>query len=487
MKLSYTNPKKFDMGIAVGNAIGVPFQGGSQSWESYWATLVLATVDSDNPADILLTFSEAGSGLTASDFTVAGYTVSSLSYDITGTVITLTCSANVLGTTVVLNKIAGLTPHNVIVELARNTDVVLSSGYYTVSVPESPLGILTASTGRTYLNRNNLSKIRQNGSITKVKLFLTNTSDILEVFIDVWRKDGTTYDRIIHSDITSLIADGINVITLPTPVSVLEGDFVGISGKQDAGTAASMGVQSQTNGIWYVNGYPSGTDYNWAGLSSSWSNYVPIQTYMQAPLIVGIGDSLIAGHNANYSNIENSITVDLDGHILAQLALINSKYVFQNMGIGSTSSTTNAARFTADVISLKPKIALIGGFMSGLIQSENQATMIANLTTMLDASVAAGIVPIVCKINPWTNGTNEQMQTRDTIMAAAQILTATYPSAVWVDFDTAIGEFRVGGDAGNLWDIQAAYNGDGVHLNQAGYAKMAEVINTAILTKYTLA
>lgn len=33
MKLSYSNPKKFDMGIAVGNAIGVPFQGGSQSWK----------------------------------------------------------------------------------------------------------------------------------------------------------------------------------------------------------------------------------------------------------------------------------------------------------------------------------------------------------------------------------------------------------------------------------------------------------------------
>jgi len=33
----YKNPKKFNMGIAIGNAIGVPFGGASQSWESYWA------------------------------------------------------------------------------------------------------------------------------------------------------------------------------------------------------------------------------------------------------------------------------------------------------------------------------------------------------------------------------------------------------------------------------------------------------------------
>lgn len=35
MKINYSNPKKFAMGLAIGNAIGIPFGGASQSWESY--------------------------------------------------------------------------------------------------------------------------------------------------------------------------------------------------------------------------------------------------------------------------------------------------------------------------------------------------------------------------------------------------------------------------------------------------------------------
>ena len=103
---------------------------------------------------------------------------------------------------------------------------------------------------------------------------------------------------------------------------------------------------------------------------------------------------------------------------------------------------------------------------------------------MLNACAANNIIPVICKILPWTNGDNAEMQTRDDWMTDLQALVATYAGSVWVDFDTDMGQFRVGGDAGNLWDLKAIYNADGVHPNLAGYVKMAEVINTAILATY---
>jgi len=113
---------------------------------------------------------------------------------------------------------------------------------------------------------------------------------------------------------------------------------------------------------------------------------------------------------------------------------------------------------------------------------------LAYWTVSLDALAAANIIPVVCKVLPWTNGTNGQMQTRDDWMTDLEALVATYTGSVWVDFDTAIGKFRAGGDEGNLWDIQTVpdYDADGVHLTLLGYTKMAEIIDAAILTKYIL-
>jgi len=74
-------------GIGISNAI--PFNKGV-SWSSYWATLISATVENAAPTHVVLTFPTAKTALGASDFTIAGFTVSSASW--TGNVLTLVLS-----------------------------------------------------------------------------------------------------------------------------------------------------------------------------------------------------------------------------------------------------------------------------------------------------------------------------------------------------------------------------------------------------------
>ena len=67
---------------------------GGSSWSSYWATLISATVENAAPTHIILTFPVAQTSLGASDFTIAGFTVSSASW--AGAVLTLVVTPAVL-------------------------------------------------------------------------------------------------------------------------------------------------------------------------------------------------------------------------------------------------------------------------------------------------------------------------------------------------------------------------------------------------------
>ena len=114
--------------------------------------------------------------------------------------------------------------------------------------------------------------------------------------------------------------------------------------------------------------------------------------------------------------------------------------------------------------------------MNDISTGTPQATFESAWESMLDKCVANDIIPVVISMFPWTNGSTVQMQTRDTFKAALETICDDYQTSIHIDFDDLIGEFRVGGDVDNLWDIQAAYDADGVHLNKAGYTAVAERI-----------
>lgn len=374
-------------------------------------------------------------------------------------------------------------------QLSRNTDNVQIAGYIFTG---SDANFNTGSPGNSYLIKNNESRIRQNGYVNQVAIALGANTNVTSIKLIVFRKDGATYDSVATSEeLISKIQIGFDTITLDTPLLVNEGDYIGVGTLSSGATPGTFPAKQITtaDSLRYttVSPIPTGNDYDWDAKPGS-TYKMQIKAFGAAPLAVMIGDSIAAGHPTHYSFIENSLTSALADSPSYQLYTLNNKYIVQNMGIGPQTSTQINARFAADVVALKPKMVIINGGVNDIAGgSITKETFLANYTAMLNACIANDILPVVCKILPWTNGTNEQMQTRDDWMADLEALvnSATYNGAVWVDFDTAMGKNRVGGDAGNLWDLQTTpdYDNDGVHPTALGYAKMAEVIDAAIVAK----
>jgi hypothetical protein len=67
---------------------------GGINWSSYWTQLISATVENAAPTHVVLTFPTAQTSLVVADFTIAGFTVLSLSW--TGAVLTLVLSEAVI-------------------------------------------------------------------------------------------------------------------------------------------------------------------------------------------------------------------------------------------------------------------------------------------------------------------------------------------------------------------------------------------------------
>jgi lysophospholipase L1-like esterase len=364
----------------------------------------------------------------------------------------------------------------------KNKDIVEAGGYLAIGTT----GVFSSDVaGRSFLDTNNLTKIRQNGNITKIKFFTATISGNSSLYFQVWRKNGANYDLIGEEDVLDRVAlNTINLITLNTPVSVLVGDYLAIA---SIGTSDPIleAVHSTTNNSFrYYNSStrPTGNGFDWDGKQTITNYLFPIKIYMEAPHIVMIGDSIIAGHPGHYSYIEDSLTDSKLNCIAGQLYLLDNTYFIQNMGIGSQTSSMILSRFLNDAISIAPKVVIIEGGVVDIVNGGiTKATFIANYTAMLNYCVSAGIIPIVCKIIPWKSGTNVQLQTRDNWMTDLQALVANYSNAIWVDFDSIMGDFRAGGDANNLWDLKALYDcGDGIHPNIAGYAVMASVLYTKL-------
>lgn len=343
---------------------------------------------------------------------------------------------------------------------------------------------LTGSDVFDMLIRERQTRIRQYGTVKQIKMYVhTVVPDSL--FVKIWRKSGSNYTLIGSSENISseLSTSTINTVTLTSPISnVQEGDYIGFTVYADSSdienTVLSIGTTdtSETNKSYYTSSLSS-SPVEWESVGTGYDYFCNIQCLMDAPDFICIGGSLAQGKTGNNSFISDDTAEDLDGTVEYWLSYYLGGYTYQNMGHGGDTTTDVLNRIQADCIDLSPRFCLIFSGGNDIRTGVPQETIFNNYVDIFDLCQTNDIPCILTKGAPHNNRTNEQWQTYDSLNVRIDTLVADYDGFLSVDFKPYLGQYRSGGDDGNLWDIIDVYSvGDGAHYTPAGYAIMGEAI-----------
>lgn len=170
----------------------------------------------------------------------------------------------------------------------------------------------------------------------------------------------------------------------------------------------------------------------------------------------------------------NSITEGWQRHF----ATMFPGRAYVNRGIGGQTTPQMLLRFHADVVALKPAVVVILGGTNDLAGNTGPATntMIEqNLQAMTEIAQANGIRVVLSSIlpvfdYPWRPG----LQPAPRILAINAWMRA-YAATVgvtYLDYHTAMRDDRDG--------LHREFGEDGVHPNEAGYRRMASLLEPAI-------
>lgn len=331
------------------------------------------------------------------------------------------------------------------------------------------------------MNTQHKSRVRQNGLISHVQFYLNSLpSRVTSFWFFVWRKNGTKYNLIGEENIFSKLEGGmINLIKLNTLIYAQEGDYIGWGYEASSEgdfflklTTGINGVRTQT-----TLAKPS-TGYNWDE-HAILNSYLPIVCYMNTPDAVFIGNSIMSGYNNHVAYTFKTGSYDNPSTSIPYKVAALNGWIYQNMSIGGQTSAEIAGRFENDVCKLKPCYVIIECGVNDIALGETKANFLNNYKSMLEFCKLNYIKPIVIKIIPWSNGSNVQLEARDAWNDALSTLALTYNSIV-INADTVLGQFRVGGNSGNLWDLQSSYSDDGVHLTVAGNNALSNYIVSVV-------
>lgn len=385
-------------------------------------------------------------------------------------------------------------PYNVAAFSVFNTstqDVLVAPYNRTYDVGAANWKGYTTNSTRSFLNLGHQDRVQQSGTVTKVEFHTVDASTVSGFYVNIWRDNGSSYDLIGTSEnlAPSLVSGSTEIYTLASPISgVQEGDYIGYVIEHGATVADSFHAGTTTGlDTRYINSAVT-SPYDWESSPLNLNNIgLNIGVYVsETPQAVFIGDSIIAGHPAHYTFIESNGGVDIDSTIQKQFSDLTS-YTYQNMGIGSQTTASISARFQADVLDKNPELVVLEGGVNDIAGgSVTEAQFLTNYTSMLDAAQTNGARVLVMGILPWTNGSNAQMDTRDTWNASLETLVDGYSNARYVNLDSYVGVNRTSGPANNLWDINSSYDVDGVHFNTAGHGRIAQGLANALLPELVI-
>jgi lysophospholipase L1-like esterase len=385
-------------------------------------------------------------------------------------------------------------------ELTSTGATVIAGPYPAVTSGSANFGPTGGQTSREWINVGHILRIRQTGTITQMAVYLPATTGITGFYLKIWRADGSNFDLVGTSSnlVSSLVSGTTSTISISPGIAVQEGDYIGGRVEWSGGAsvenfyAAPIALTTQGSlveaTIYSVdNTTPTTPGYNWTAQTATTSAAVIQSVYMAAPDLAMMGDSITSGYPTTISYIDPYNLADVTGASYPFKLAHALGYTYQNMGIGGQRTDQMASRFASDIVALSPRIVVIMGGVNDVLQGiTSNATIIANITSMLNAAHAAGIAIILIGVTPFINinyvsATPTMLEQRDALNASLQTLVTGSPyfgTYISPDF---LGQFYSGGTAGNLWILQPRYDsGDGIHPNPSGYNKIAKAVATAL-------
>lgn len=347
------------------------------------------------------------------------------------------------------------------------------------------------STGQTsfeFIGKGHLYRIRQTGSVQRVKFYLGDLAAITALYVKIWRKNGSNYDLVATSEDlrTAVTAPATNQVTLGTALTVAEGDYIGLRLEYSAAAAQNLFARTGLSGVTTYsvnNATPSATGYNWEGQTADAGKVVPVEVHMGAPMFVTIGDSIVSGALINYGFADSFASTSSPTSSMAYFLGRMLNVSFQNMGRAGETSGQVAARFNSDVVALAPQFVLIEGGVNDLLSSTSNVAILANWQSMIDLCTSAGIIPVGIGVLPFRgygSATNAMLQQRDLLNALLKTAIET-AGGLYINPDLYFGKFYAGGDPGNLWALQPHYaQTDQIHLTELGNIRFAQAIADAL-------
>ena len=190
-------------------------------------------------------------------------------------------------------------------------------------------------------------------------------------------------------------------------------------------------------------------------------------------LVVAFGNSLTAGYQSPTSgsplpkmtpytdNLKKMIDTALEK--INKLNLLN--VIFYNKGVSGELTGDMLRRLDSDVLSVKPSYAIILGGSNDIGWSIETEEIMDNLTQMYEKASSVGIEVIACTI-PSIIGPETLIKPR--LKLNEMIQDYSFDNEI-VCVDLFTSTITAGTNK-----LDKKYSSDGLHLNTAGYAKMAE-------------
>lgn len=151
---------------------------------------------------------------------------------------------------------------------------------------------------------------------------------------------------------------------------------------------------------------------------------------------------------------------------------------YYNRGIAGQTTPQMLVRFRQDVIKLNPKVVVIlagANDIASLVEPITQGMMAENITSIVELARANNIRVVLASLTPINDYTTKQSRARPfgKIIGTNNWLKeyATESGSVYLDYYSAMAEGR---------NLKKELSDDGLLPNEAGYAVMAPLAETAI-------